>query len=60
MAGCKAAPVFVGSVVPFVIFDNCRRGCCFGCIAADVSTPHANAIPERPATRSAICIRVVE
>ena len=56
----KVAPVIVGSLVPFGVFNDGGCGCGFGFIAAPTSTPAANAIPDRPTTSRAVVKRCGE
>ena len=56
----KVAPVIVGPLVPFCVFDDCCGGCGLGAIAVPSSTPAANAIPDRPTTSRAVVKRCGE
>ena len=56
----KVAPVIVGPLVPFGVFDDGGCGCGFGCIAAPSRTPAANVIPDRATTSSAVVKRCGE
>ena len=60
LARPEAAPVIVGPLVPFGVFDDGGCGCGFGAIAAPSATPAANVIADRATTSSAVVKRCGE